>query len=223
MPDRFSGFPREGITFFRQLARNNNRNWFQAHKDTYEQCCRAPMQALVQELDPLGATRVSRIYRDMRFARGGAPYKTYIAGGAAAVYVSLSAEGVWAGAGLYKPDPVRLNRLRAAIDHDQTGQELEAIVRALRRKGYDVDTHAMVSSAPRGYRADHPRIDLLRMKDIYAGRQFGPEPWLSTRKALDRVRQVMADTSPLVAWLKDNVGRGERAVKKRSARRASAR
>jgi uncharacterized protein (TIGR02453 family) len=222
MPDHFSGFPREGITFFRQLARNNNRAWFQAHKEIYEQCCRAPMQALVQELDPLGATRVSRIYRDMRFARG-APYKTYIAGGAAGVYVSLSAEGVWAGAGLYKPDPVRLNRLRAAIDHDRTGQELDAIVRALRRKGYEVDTHAMVSSAPRGYHADHPRIDLLRMKDIYAGRQFGPEPWLSTRKVLDRVKQVMADTSPLAAWLKANVGRGERVVKSRRERRASTR
>ena len=71
MSEGFAGFPPEAHEFFRNLARNNNRDWFQAHKDVYENACREPLKALVSELDPMGTPHISRINRDMRFARGG--------------------------------------------------------------------------------------------------------------------------------------------------------
>jgi hypothetical protein len=61
-------------------------------------------------------------------------------------------------------------------------------------------------SAPRGYAADHPRIELLRMKGIFAGKTFAPASWLSTRKALQRIRQTVKDVSPLADWLRVYVG-----------------
>ena len=83
---------------------------------------------------------------------------------------------------------------------------LQKIVTSLRRKGYTVDTHDTVATTPRGYPADHPRIDLLRMKDIFAGKTFPPQPWLSTPKALDRIRRVMTEIKPLGDWLRQHVG-----------------
>jgi uncharacterized protein (TIGR02453 family) len=214
VPGTFTGFPREAITFFKGLEANNNRDWFQAHKDAYERACREPMQALMADLQPkLGASKVSRINRDIRFTPDRSPYKTHIAAGIGGYYVNLSAEGLYVGTGIYKPDPVVLARFRAAIDRDASGRQLHTIVKALERKGYDVGTHESLTSAPKGYRADHPRIDLLRMKDIFAGRAFKPAPWLSTSKALDRIQRVMRDTQPLTKWLAQHV-RGPTSTKK---------
>ena len=52
MSDGFTGFPPEAFEFFAHLAKNNNRDWFQAHKDVYERACREPMKALMAALDP---------------------------------------------------------------------------------------------------------------------------------------------------------------------------
>jgi uncharacterized protein (TIGR02453 family) len=206
MAGQFTGFPPEAITFFKQLARHNNREWFQAHKDVYEQSCREPMKALVADLGPgLGATKITRINRDIRFSNDRSPYRTYIAAGVRGNYISLSAAGLYVGTGVYKPEPAVLQRFRAAIDSDASGRTLQTIVTSLRRKGYDVNTHDSVTSVPRGYSADHPRIDLLRMKDIFAGKTFAPEPWLSTPKALDRIRRVMSEIKPLGDWLRQHV------------------
>jgi uncharacterized protein (DUF2461 family) len=102
------------------------------------------------------------------------------------------------------PDGPTLRRLRAAIDEDSSGRKIASILTALRRKRYYVGTHETATSAPRGYGDDHPRIDLLRMKDIHAGKQLSPSA-LSTRKALDRVAEVMNDVKPLSDWLKRHV------------------
>jgi uncharacterized protein (TIGR02453 family) len=201
MGDGFTGFPRAATEFFRDLARNNNRDWFQAHKGVYEQACREPMKALIAELDPLGTVHLSRINRDMRFSRDGAPYKTHIAGGVGRNYINLSSAGLWIGTGMYRPEPAVLQKLRSAIAADKSGRELGKIVGTLRRKGYDVDTHESLNSAPRGFAADHLRIDLLRMKDIFSGRLIEPGPVLASRKAVAAVKKVIADVEPLGTWL----------------------
>jgi uncharacterized protein (TIGR02453 family) len=202
MADGFAGFPREATEFFRELARNNNREWFQAHKDVYEHACREPLKALVAELDPMGATHMSRINRDMRFSRDGAPYKTHLAAGVLRTYINLSAEGLYVGTGMYRPEAPVLQKFRAAIDADKSGRELARIISTIRRKGYAVGTHESLNSAPRGFPADHARIDLLRMKDIFAGRTIEPGAVLASRKAVAAVKKVMADVHPLGDWLR---------------------
>ena len=201
MSDGFTGFPREGTEFFRNLARNNNRDWFQAHKDVYERACREPLKALITELDPLGTPHISRINRDMRFVRDGGPYRTHIATGVLRTYISLSADGLYVGTGMYKPEPAVLQKLRAAIASEKSGRELAKIVNMMRRKGYTVGTHETLNSAPRGYTLAHPRIDLLRMKDIHAGRTIDPGSVLASRKAVAAVKKVMGDVRPLGDWL----------------------
>lgn len=203
----FQGFPPDAFGFFRKLARNNNRDWFQAHKDDYERTCRDPMRALVSALgtNP-DKTRITRINRDTRFSEDKSPYRTYIAAGVKGYYISLQAQGLYVGTGIYKPEPAALARLREAMADDDSGPELERLVASLKRRGYQVDTHERLKSAPRGYSMDHPRIALLQMKDLHAGQMFEPAAWLSTPAAVGRIERVMDDTKPLADWLRQHVG-----------------
>ena len=199
---RFEGFPAEAFEFFEQLAKHNERAWLQEHKDRYERACREPMLYLITELGgDVTKSHITRLNRDTRFSRDKAPYRTYIAAGVKGNYISLSATGLFVGTGFYKPEPAVLGRFRDAVDDKATGTRLARIVDALRAKGYDVDTHETLKSTPRGYAPDHPRIELLRMKDLYAGKTFPREPWLSTRKALQRIQKTIEDISPLADWV----------------------
>jgi len=208
MSDGFAGFPPEAFKFFAQLARNNNRDWFQAHKDVYERACREPMKALMAAIDPpFGAGWLSRINNDMRFNRDRDPYKTRIEAGVKGHYVSVGAHGMYVGTGLYKPEPATLRQLREAMAADVSGRQLQSIVTSLRRKGCTVATHETSSAPPRGYKADHPRIELLKMKDIHAGRTFEPST-LSSSKVLALVKKTMADLKPFSDWLKIHVAAG---------------
>jgi uncharacterized protein (TIGR02453 family) len=203
---RFAGIPREAFTFFKGLASHNNREWFHANKDVYERAVRGPMQSLLAELAPTyGSGKLTRINRDMRFARGQAPYKTFIASVVGRHYLSLSKDGLYIGTGIYMPDGATLQRLRAAIDDDTSGKALARMLTALKRKKYDIGSHETTAKAPRGYTDDHPRIDLLRMKDMHVGKQLTPSA-LSTRKALASVVGVMKEVHPVSAWLRRYVG-----------------
>src|SRR5688572_15601241 len=192
MADEFTGFTREAFTFWKGLERNNTRQWFQAHKEQYEQLVRQPLQLLIDELAPLyGAGRLSRINKDMRFQKE-KPYKSYLATHLGSSYVSLSKDGLWVGTGIYKPEPAVLRQLREAMAGDTSGRELTKIIASLQRRGLEVDTHARLEKPPRGYEVTHPRADLLRMKDIYVGRLFGPDEVVSP-SVLRGVVKAMSD------------------------------
>jgi uncharacterized protein (TIGR02453 family) len=202
----FTGFSREAFAFFADLAKNNNRDWFQPRKEKYESLCHAPLKALTVALDPpFGADRLSRIYRDIRFSKDKSPYKTHVSAHIPGGVLWMSAEGLYVGTGLYMPDPPALRKLREAIDREASGKALVALVKSLRKKGYTVASHETVESVPRGYAADHPRLELLRMKDIHAGRTLAPSE-VSTAAAVTKVRKVCADVAPLGEWLRKHVG-----------------
>ena len=207
MADEFTGFTRDAFTFWKRLERNNNRDWFQAHREQYEQAVRRPMQLMIDELAPLyGAGRLSRINRDMRFAKE-KPYKDYLATGLGGSYISFSKDGLWVGTGMYKPEPAALRQLREAIADDRSGQQLTRVIASLRRKGFDVDTHARLDKPPRGFDATHPRAELLRMKDIYVGKSFGAAD-VASSNVLKGVMKAMAELEPFRVWLRRYVRGG---------------
>jgi uncharacterized protein (TIGR02453 family) len=210
MSDAFSGFSREAFTFWKGLEKNNHREWFQAHKDVYERAVRQPMQALIAALTPLyGPSRLTRINKDMRFARD-KPYKDYLATSLGGSYISFSKQGLWVGTGMYKPEPAALRKLRDAIADESSGRELTKLVASLERRGFEVDTHARLATPPRGFAPDHPRADLLRMKDIYVGKLFGPAD-VSSSDVLDEVVRAIRDVEPFRVWLRTHVtGSGAR-------------
>ncbi len=203
----FTGWPVEAIEFYEGLEDDNSRTYWLAHKADYEQYVKGPMQALLDELaDEFGSGRIFRPNRDVRFSNDKTPYKLNCAAQLTGGYVSVSADELFAGSGMYMPSSEQLKRLRAAIDADRTGTELEAIVAGLRRAKYDVGAHETLKTAPRGYPKDHPRIELLQRKGIVMSKAWPVGGWLGTKKAKDRVVATLEAARPLNAWLAEHVG-----------------
>ena len=185
----FSGWSPEAVEFFDGLRADNTKTYWSAHKEFYEASVREPMAALLDELSAeFGPGRIARPYRDIRFRADKSPYKTEIyatldRGG----YVRFGADGLTAALGYYMMTAAQLDRYRRAVDDDTSGARLAGLVEQLRVEGLEVGGGQMLKTAPRGYPADHPRIELLRGKGLICWRQWPTGPWLFTAKARDRV------------------------------------
>jgi uncharacterized protein (TIGR02453 family) len=178
----FPGFPPEALTFFRGLARNNDREWFQPRKETFEAKVKAPMIALVEELnsefgkfapdyinDPKKA--VYRIYRDIRFSSDKSPYKTHLAavfprrggdkGSSPGFYFHVSAKGVGVAGGVYEPGPPQLVAIRTWLAENHA--EFRKAARGAEKLMGKLEGE-MLQRMPKGFPADHAAADLLKMK-----------------------------------------------------------
>jgi uncharacterized protein (TIGR02453 family) len=206
----FRGWPAEAVEFYEGLEADNTKAYWQDHRQVYETCVRAPMEALLEKVEPeFGKGKIFRPYRDVRFSADKSPYKTAIAAVAAqegsVFYVQLSADGLFAASGYYQMARDQVGRFRTAVDGDATGDELARIVAQLVKDGYEVGGEAL-RRAPRGFRPDHPRIQLLLHKGVTMGRSWPPAAWLGTARAADRVIGVWRAAGPLNAWLQTHVG-----------------
>ena len=208
---KFTGFPDAAFVFYEGLEADNSKTYWTAHKADYEEHVRAPMLALLSELAPeFGTATLFRPYRDVRFSRDKSPYKTHQGAFSDTVpgvgyYVHISADGLLAAAGFHSHGADQIERYRTAVDADRTGKRLQQIVSELRDAGLEIDGDAL-KTRPKGYPADHPRIELLRYRSLYAERSWPPEPWVHTPAAADRVREAWTGARPLVEWITDHVG-----------------
>lgn len=189
----FPGFPPEALTFFRGLARNNNREWFQPRKELFETHVRTPMLGLAEAVnaefsrfapdyinDPKRA--VYRIYRDVRFSPDKSPYKTHLAavfprrsgskGSAPGFYFSISAKEVGVAGGVYDPTPEHLLALRTwlAENHDafrKVARGPEKLMGKLQGES--------LQRVPKGFAANHLAADLIKMKRWLFYQTLGPD------------------------------------------------
>jgi uncharacterized protein (TIGR02453 family) len=203
----FQGWPEEALEFYEGLAADNSKTYWTRHKATYEEMVLGPMAELVEELAPeFGDPKIFRPYRDVRFSKDKSPYKTHIGALVGSGYIQLSASGLAAGDGMYGMDPGQLDRYRQAVAGDGTGEQLERVIGAVEQHGIGVHGHNSLKTAPRGYPADHPRIELLRHKGLIAWREWPVEPWLGTAEARKHIAGFLAAARPLSAWLDTHVG-----------------
>ena len=208
--DEFTGFPEAALDFYDDLEMDNTRSFWVAHKQVYLESVKAPMVALTEALGPeFGTAKVFRPYRDVRFAKDKTPYKTHQGAFVAVAphtgfYVHIGAPGVRVGGGFYHAESADLARIRAAIDDERSGIELEKLLRKVRRQGLEVGGEQL-KRPPRGYDADHPRIDLLRHKSLTIGRDYGFDKVIHSAELLDLVRADWRRMRPLVAWVSARV------------------
>ncbi len=203
----FQGWPEEALDFYDGLEADNSRVYWMAHKDVYETCVLLPMAELLAELEPEhGDTKIYRPYRDLRFSRDKTPYKTAMGAHVGDGYVQLSAAGLAAGSGMYGMAPDQLERYRRAVAADRTGSALEKVVAVLRKQDIDVHGRDSLKTAPRGYPADHPRIEFLRYKGLVAWKEWPAGPWLATPAAREIVAEFLVASRPLSDWLAQHVG-----------------
>jgi uncharacterized protein (TIGR02453 family) len=186
MSTAFPGFPAEAMSFFRGLARNNNREWFLPRKPVFEEHVKLPMHRLVEAVNtsmkafaPDYVTEPSRavyrFYRDTRFSPDKTPYKDHIAAsfphralagkGAAGYYFAVSHKEFAVGGGVYMTLPETLLAIRQhlAANHAEFRRIIQS--RTLRRL-FGKMQGEQLSRVPKGFCSDHPAADLLRYKQF---------------------------------------------------------
>jgi uncharacterized protein (TIGR02453 family) len=208
----FKGWPDAAFEFFVGLEADNSKPYWVAHRTIYDECVRAPFDELSAVVDrEFGPLRVFRPYRDARFSKDKTPYKTTAAAvteaqGGTAYYVQVSAEGLFVGSGYYHLASDQLERFRAAVADARTGPKLASAVDGLRTQKYSVASREALKRVPRGFDAEHPRAELLRMKGVHIGRTFGAPRWVHTAAAADRIVTTWRDAAPVNRWLDRHVG-----------------
>jgi uncharacterized protein (TIGR02453 family) len=199
MATKFTGFPPQALSFFRQLARNNRRDWFQPRKGLYDEHVRGPMLELVElindDLRGFAADHVTeparavyRIYRDTRFSKDKTPYKTHVAAifprpglprhAGAGFYFSISHTGVEVAGGMYMPGPQELAAVRQVLARDEKAFRRLTASPALRRLMGELQGTSL-ARVPRGHDPDDPAADLLRRKQLYFGKELPSDVALS--------------------------------------------
>ncbi|MBY6679033.1 MULTISPECIES: DUF2461 domain-containing protein [unclassified Rhodococcus (in: high G+C Gram-positive bacteria)] len=201
----FTGIPEAALDFYEDLEVDNSKTWWAEHKHVYDESVRAPMTALTEVLaEEFGTAKLFRPHRDVRFSKDKVPYKTHQGAYVQVApstgwYVQVDASGLMVAGGFYASTSDSIAQFRAVVDDEVRGSELARIVADLESRGYDRGGDRLKTS-PRGYDADHPRIDLLRHKSLTAGRSFGCPPWLDTAECADHIRGAWRDLTPLLEW-----------------------
>lgn len=188
MAKKFPGFSPKLLTFFRELEKNNDRNWFAAHKDLFESEVRRPMieltSLLCDDFRKIAADYVPekpekaifRIYRDTRFSKDKTPYKTHMGSflqhrriekyAGAAFYFEVSHRNVGLGGGMYMPGPEQLQAVRQMLSSKWEQVAKLCCDRALVKALGPVQGDKM-SRVPKGFDPQSPAADWLRYKQIY--------------------------------------------------------
>lgn len=206
----FTGFPEAALDFYDDLEVDNSKVFWDAHKEQYQTAVRAPMTALTDALESrFGAAKIFRPFRDVRFAKDKTPYKTHqgafvAAGPACGWYAEIAARGFRTGAGFYHAEAADLARIRAAIIDDTKGPRLQRILAKLERAGFEIGGDRL-KTTPRGFDADHPRIDLLRHKSLTVMRDYGFDPVIHTADLVEAVRADWTATRPLIDWVRERI------------------
>lgn len=229
----FAGFRPAALAFLRSLRRHNEREWFERHRAAYEEEVRAPLAALVEEMDVRLATvapeivgdpkrSLFRIHRDVRFSSDKSPYKTHAAcwffhadagrgvgsattaHGGAGFYFDIGPTTGLIGGGIWMPPRPTLARIRERIDEEPASLARVLRMPAIRRYG-GLAEEAMLSRMPRGYDAAHPGALLLRHQSFTVGRELTERELFSPRLP-DLLARDYARILPLVRWLNGALG-----------------
>jgi uncharacterized protein (TIGR02453 family) len=222
MAEKFRGWPDTALDFYRGIEADNTKAYWTEHKATYEADVKAPFEALSDQVaDEFGPLKLTRPYRDIRFSKDKSPYKTrgYATGegeGGERYYVAISAAGLTVGSGYWMMADDQLARYRAAVD-DDAGSALEEAVAGMRAAKLEAAGDAL-KTAPRGYPRDHPRIELLRRKQLIVGKALPGDGGIARDPALELARRVRKASAPIVSWLNEHVGESTAPAPSRFAR-----
>jgi len=209
--------------FLRELARHNNREWFEANRARYEEHVKGAAVRFIVDFGPHLA-RISahlradprpvggslfRIYRDMRFARDRRPYKTHLGirfphdrardVHAPGLYLHIEPANAFVACGIWRPDSGALRRLRDAMVEDPDAW-VAARDDAGFRDWFGMDDGDRLKRAPRGYDRDHPLIEDLKRKDFTASAELLPEV-VTRDDFLEACAAICAASAPFMRWL----------------------
>jgi len=223
MTTGFDGFPKAFFTFFAELARHNERPWFEANKARYRADVVAPTSDFIAAMAPRLA-RISpyyvadprpnggsmfRIHRDIRFSNDKRPYKEHGAcqfrhqNGrdvhAPGYYVHLEPGEVLFGAGIWRPPAPELARIRQAIADDAGAWRRATGDKRLVAAFGAVEGEAL-RRPPRGFESDQPCIEDIKRKTFFVVRRVAPAA-AQAPGFVDEVADGFRAATPLMRFL----------------------
>jgi len=225
----FSGFSEETLSFYRELAVHNKKEWFDEHRKDFDNSVMDPARSFVVDMgerlrmiapaviaDPRVNKSLFRINRDTRFSKDKTPYKTHLAiwfwEGAgkrmecSGFYFHLEPDRLMLGAGIYMFEKPALEEYRKSVVHPVHGPRLVEAIDALEGEvegsgGCGLYKGERYKRVPRGYDPDHERADLLLNKGLVAGDDGPIPPELITPGLLDYCMVRYEKMLPLHRWL----------------------
>ncbi|MGD9619659.1 MAG: DUF2461 domain-containing protein [Mycolicibacterium sp.] len=214
------GFSKATFDFLRGLTENNEKSWFDAHRDDYERYVREPFVATLEAAaeatvgGPLelhgGRQTMFRINRDVRFSKDKSPYKTAVGGlltptgdkrehnGVA--YLHLAVGGGFLACGFHQLSPAQLTPIRDQII--ERAEEFTAVLSRLADRGRALSDDDSLRAMPRGYAdyADHQHAQYLRCKSFMLMQNLSQKDWL-TGAVVDQTAALVADGAELIAFV----------------------
>lgn len=214
------------MRFLRGLARNNDRNWFEARRPTYEAALKQPLHQVIEEINgelaEIAPEHIRpphkiamRIFRDTRFSPDKRPYKTHLSAwwarrglektSAAGFFLQIGPTGGFVAAGVYAPerDDLLLLRRWLADHHERYRSTVDVLLKPAGRVSamQPIEPNALTRN-PKGFPPEHPAADLLR------ARNWGVMTALTAEEALEptfaqQVVTIFRRTAPLVALLNE--------------------
>jgi uncharacterized protein (TIGR02453 family) len=217
-------FSKETVRFLAGLQAHNKKEWFEAHRQDYEEHFLAPARSFVEALAPKLAKidpdihaeakvngSIMRINRDVRFSKDKSPYKDHLdlwfwsgedkGWDCSGFFFRLTPKELMLGAGMHGFMPPALERYRKAVLDDRQGPELAKAVARVRKAGYEVGGQTY-KKTPRGVAADHPRADLLKHSGLYAGWTAQHPRELGDKGLLSLAAKHYAAMAPIHNWLR---------------------
>jgi uncharacterized protein (TIGR02453 family) len=219
---KFERFQPSLFEFLEQLADHNNRPWFQENKPRYERDVLEPALAFIRAFQPRLKTisryfvasdrrvggSLMRVYRDARFHKDGAPYKTNVGIQfrheqgrdihAPGFYVHIAPGECFLAVGLWRPEPEVLAKVRQGIVERPDRWRRARDDRKFRARFY-LDGNSL-QHPPRGFPADHPCVEDLKRTDFIAVEDLEERDVLG-KSYLNRVAASFAASRPFMRFL----------------------
>lgn len=206
--------------YLRRLSNNNNREWFKANREEYDDLraqWEADLARLIADMSQWDnriaaqtpKTSAYRIYRDIRFKQDKTPFKTYFSASIGPYGKKLERAGYYLHmgpvtdsglyGGLWCPDSAMLRKLRKAMV-DNIDELREILAEPELQKEFPGWCGDMLKTIPKGYDRNHPDADLLRLKDIGKWHRCS-EKWFSSERWTERASHLFSLLRPLVDFL----------------------
>ena len=176
---------KKALDFLKELKENNNREWFNEHKDAFkhvETGVKHFYESLLETLrthDDIEKLKMFRIYRDIRFSKDKTPFKTHFGGAfhrtkprlRGGYYLHITPGDTFIAAGFWEPNKEDLFRIRKEFETDDS-QFREIIHTPGFKDVWGELVGDEVKTAPKGFHKEHPAIDLIRKKQYIFVKRF---------------------------------------------------
>jgi len=220
-----SDFPKCAAEFLSKLSRNNNREWFENHREQYKSMFLEPAQEFVMEMGsklqilrpninavPKIDKSIFRLHRDVRFSKDKLPYKTNLGilfweGDdkkleSSGFYFHIEPKYFFVGGGTYLFSDNMLKAYREALSDDTARKQIVSTVKKMKKLGYKIGGEYF-KRLPKGFTEDFPNKELLFHNGLYCYLEKNSLDELNSRTIVDYCFKHFKAMLPLHNWLAD--------------------